>query len=248
MKYSLGISSFLEEISTIFHSIVFLSFFALITEESFLISPYYSLELCIQMDIFFFFSFTFWFFFFSAICKAFETTNLAFCISSSWGWSWSLLPAQCHKPPSIVLLTLYEIYSLESICHFNCVIIRDFIYIITEWSSDFPYFLQFKSKFGNKEFTIWAIVSSQSCFRWLNRASPSLATKNIINLISVLTIQWCPCVESSLKLLEEGICYDQYVLFKNSVSLCPASFCIPRPYLPVTSGSSYFLLLHSSPL
>ena len=33
MQCSLGISSFLEEISTLSHSIVFLFFFALITEE-----------------------------------------------------------------------------------------------------------------------------------------------------------------------------------------------------------------------
>ena len=52
MKCSLGISNFLEEISSLSHSIVFLYFFALITEEGFLISPCYSLELCIQMDIF----------------------------------------------------------------------------------------------------------------------------------------------------------------------------------------------------
>ena len=45
---------------------------------------------------------------------------------------------------------------------------------------------------------IWATVSSWSCFCWLYRASPSLAAKNIINLILVLTIWWCPCVESSL--------------------------------------------------
>ena len=38
MKCSLGISNFLEEISSISHSIVFLYFFALITEEGFLIS------------------------------------------------------------------------------------------------------------------------------------------------------------------------------------------------------------------
>ena len=41
---------------------------------------------------------------------------------------------------------------------------------------------------------IWATVSSWSCFCWLYGASPSLAAKNIINLISVLTIWWCPCV------------------------------------------------------
>ena len=53
------VSHFLEEISSLSHSIVFLYFFALITEEGFLISPYYSLELCIQMDISFLFSFAF---------------------------------------------------------------------------------------------------------------------------------------------------------------------------------------------
>ena len=36
MKYSLGIPSFLEEISSLSHSFVFLYFFALITEEGFL--------------------------------------------------------------------------------------------------------------------------------------------------------------------------------------------------------------------
>ena len=48
MKCSLGISNFLEEISRFSHSIVLLYFFALITEEGFLICSCYSLELCIQ--------------------------------------------------------------------------------------------------------------------------------------------------------------------------------------------------------
>ena len=52
MKCSLGISNFLEEISNLSNSIVFLYFFALITEEVFFISPCYSLELCIQTGIF----------------------------------------------------------------------------------------------------------------------------------------------------------------------------------------------------
>ena len=46
---------------------------------------------------------------------------------------------------------------------------------------------------------------SLSCFCWLYRASPPLATKN---LILVLTIWWYQCVEPSLVLLEEGVCYD----------------------------------------
>ena len=45
MKYSLGISNYLDEISSLSHSIVFLFFIALVTEEGFLISPFYSLEL-----------------------------------------------------------------------------------------------------------------------------------------------------------------------------------------------------------
>ena len=49
MKCSLGICNFLEEISSLSHSIVFLYFFALIIEEGFLISPCSSLELHIQM-------------------------------------------------------------------------------------------------------------------------------------------------------------------------------------------------------
>ena len=39
MKCSLGISNVLEEISSLSYSVVFLYFFALITEEGFLISP-----------------------------------------------------------------------------------------------------------------------------------------------------------------------------------------------------------------
>ena len=61
MKYSLGISNHLEEISSLYHSIVFLYFCALITEEGFLMSPCYSLELGIQMSISFLFFLAFHF-------------------------------------------------------------------------------------------------------------------------------------------------------------------------------------------
>ena len=56
MQCSVGISNFLDEISSLSHSVVFLYFFALIAEEGFLISPCYSLELCIQILICFLFS------------------------------------------------------------------------------------------------------------------------------------------------------------------------------------------------
>jgi len=48
MKCSLGISNFLEEISSLSHSVVFLYFFALIAEEGFLIS-----SCIIKLKIFF---------------------------------------------------------------------------------------------------------------------------------------------------------------------------------------------------
>ena len=51
MKHSLDISSFLEEISSLSHSIFFLYFFSLFIQESLLISPCYSLELCIQLGL-----------------------------------------------------------------------------------------------------------------------------------------------------------------------------------------------------
>ena len=93
-----------------------------------------------------------------------RTTILRFCISFSWGWFWLHPPIQCYEPPSIVLQPVYQISPLESICQFYYLIIRDLIQVIVEWPSGFPYFLQFNSEFCNKEFMIWAIVSSWSCF------------------------------------------------------------------------------------
>ena len=89
---------------------------------------------------------------------------------------------------------------------------------------------------------IWATVSSWSCFCWQYRASPPLAAKNIISLILVLAIRWCPCVDSSLLLLEEGALTSAMTSafsWQNSVSLYPASFRIPRPNMTITSGVSW---------
>ena len=73
-------------------------------------------------------------------------------------------------------------------------------------------------------------------------AYPSLASEIIINPISVMTIWWCPCVEYSLVLLEEGFCYDQYSLFTK--------LCYPLPCFTLYSKtkfacySRYFLTLY----
>ena len=62
---------------------------------------------------------------------------------------------------------------------------------------------------------IWATVSSWTCFCWLYRASPSFAAECVISLILVLTIWWCPCVESSLVLLEEGVKWTEMGEFNS---------------------------------
>ena len=126
-----------------------------------------------------------------------------------------LIPVSCTMSPTSVHSssgTLSILSSPLKLFHFHCVIKRDLIQVTPEWPSGFPHFLQFKSEFGNKDFLIWATVSSRSCFCWLYRASPSLPAKHRINLISVWTIWWCTCVEPSLVLLEEGLCYDQCIL------------------------------------
>ena len=83
MKYSLGISNFLEEKSCLSHSIVFLYFFVLIAEEGFLISPGYSLELCIQMAMSFLFYFAFCFSSFHSYFKASSDSHFAFFSSET---------------------------------------------------------------------------------------------------------------------------------------------------------------------
>ena len=64
---------------------------------------------------------------FSAIYKASWDTILPFCISFSWGWFWPPPLVQCHEPLFTVLQVLYQIESLESICHSYCIIIRGLI-------------------------------------------------------------------------------------------------------------------------
>ena len=106
MKCSLGISNCLEEISSLSPSVVFLYFFALITEESSLISPCYFLELCIQMGIAFFFSLPLASLLFSAICKASSDSHFAFLHFFSVAARWqvfflSWVPSGLTSSPSL---------------------------------------------------------------------------------------------------------------------------------------------------
>ena len=129
MKCSLGISNFLEEISSLSHSVVFLYFFALIAEEGILISPCYSLELCIQMLISFLFSFAFHFSSFTAICKASSDSQFAFLHFFSMGLI--LIPVSCTVSQTSVhssLGTLSIRFNSLNLCHIHhFIIVRDLI-------------------------------------------------------------------------------------------------------------------------
>ena len=166
MKYSLGISNFLEEISSLSHSIFFplflctdhwgrLSYLSLIVFRTLHSNGcIFPLLLCLSC-----------LFFSQLFVRPPQTAILTFCISFSWEWSWSLSPVQCHEPPSIVLQALclsdliFWIYL--SLPLYN---LKGFDLGNTWMASDFPYFLQFKSDFCSKEIIIWATASLWSCF------------------------------------------------------------------------------------
>ena len=78
-----SLGNFFEKISSLSHFIVFLYFFALITEEGFLISPSYSLELCLQMVYLSISPCLSLLFFSQLFVMPLQTAILPFCISFS---------------------------------------------------------------------------------------------------------------------------------------------------------------------
>ena len=88
--------------------------------------------------------------------------------------------------------------------------------------------------------TSWSVPQSALCLVFADCIEIlHLDCKDIISLILLLPIRWCPCAKSSLVLWEEGICYGRGFSWQNSISLCPASFYISRQNLPVTPGVSW---------
>ena len=133
MKYSLGISNFFEEISSLSHSVVFFYFFALITEEGFLISPCYSLKLCIQIGISFLFSFAFHFSSYTAICKASSDSHFAFL--HFFFLSMALIPvsytmSRTSDHSSSGTLSIRS----SPLNLFLTSTVRDLLWVIPEWS------------------------------------------------------------------------------------------------------------------
>ena len=106
MKYLMhGISNFLEEISSLSHSIVFLYFFVLNTKEAFCISACHSWNSAFKW-IYLSFSLCLWLLFSQLFVRPPQTTILPICIYFSWGWYWSQPTVESHPPPSIVFQAL----------------------------------------------------------------------------------------------------------------------------------------------
>ena len=104
-----------------------------------------------------------------------------------------------------------------------------------EWSSGFPYFLQFNSELVNKEFMIWATINSWSCLCWLYRASPSKGYNQYDFSVGHLVMSMCSLL---LCCWEWVFAMTSAFSWQNSISLCPASVCTPWSNLPVIPGVS----------
>ena len=156
--------------SLVFPILLFSYFFALITEESF-ISPRYLLNSAFKWVYLFFSPLPFASLLFSAIFKPSSDNCFAFLhffflgmvlITVSCTMSWTSV----HSSSGTLSISSNPLnLSLQL---YNC---KEFALGHPKRFSDFPYFLQFKSEFGNEEFMVWAIVSSWSCFCWLYSAS-----------------------------------------------------------------------------
>ena len=118
----------------------------------------------------------------SAICK--DSSDNHFSSLHLFFWGMVLIIASY----TMLQISIHSSGILSDLIHWLCLslplyIVRDLIYVIPEWTSDFPYFLQLKSEFYNKIFIISATVSLRSCFCWLYSAFPYSAANDVINLI-----------------------------------------------------------------
>ena len=111
--------------------------------------------------------------------------------------------------------------------------------IWTEWSSGFPYFLQFKLEFVNKEFMIWATVSSRFVFA----DCVDLLRLCLKRILSIWFQYWSSGDVHMWSVL--SCCWNRMLAmtsvfsWQSYLSLFPASFCTPRPNFPVTPGISW---------
>ena len=95
-----------EEIASLSHSVVFLHFFALFIEEGFLISPCYSLKICMQLVYLSLPPLPFAFLLSSAICKTSSDNHFAFLHFFFLGMVLVTASCKIYETPSIVLQAL----------------------------------------------------------------------------------------------------------------------------------------------
>ena len=111
----------------------------------------------------------------------------------------------------------------------------------------FPTFFNLSLNLAIRSSWSWP-VSSRSCFCWPYRASPSLASKKIISLLSVLTVWWYPGVKSSLVLLRGCSLWPVCSLGKTLLAFALLHSVLQGQICLLLQVFLDFLLLHSSPL
>ena len=153
MKCSFGISNFLEEISSLSHSIIFLCFFALISLRKAFLSLLANLWNSAFKWMYLSFSpLPLASLFSQLFVRPPQTSIFPFAFLFLWdGLNHCLLYNVTNFHPQFFRHSIRS-NPLNSICHFHCIIVKDLILVIPERSCGFPYFLQFKSELGNNEF------------------------------------------------------------------------------------------------
>ena len=129
MKCCLGVCDFLEEISCLSRSVVFLYFLALIAEEGFVISLAIIWNSAFKWVYLSFSPFLFASLLFTAICKASSDNHFAFLHFFFLGMvlitaSYAMSHASVHHSSSTLSI---RSNLLKSICHFHYIIVRDLI-------------------------------------------------------------------------------------------------------------------------
>ena len=93
----------------------------------------------------------------------------------------------------------------------------------------------------------WSEPQSAPGLVFAYRASPSLVAKNIINLILVLTIWWCPCVESIFHLVgRQCLLWPVHSLDKTLLAFALLHFVLQGQTCLLLQVSLNFLHWHSS--
>ena len=164
MKCSLGISNFLEEISRLCHAITVLYFLHCSPKRVF---PSLTAIFWSSAFSWVYLSFSplpFTFLLFSVIFKASQTTTLHFFFLRS-DFGHHLLYNVMNLHPWFFRCSIYQIESLESICHFHCIMVRDLIWVIPEWSSGYTLIRKKMGPAWSSMCSCWVLMLVAASFR-----------------------------------------------------------------------------------